>query len=142
MNEAGLIVKDHWPWLLAGVATLVLIALVSVVGLILFTRWVVHLEFGRLTSSLHDDISALRAEIALIARTTWTDLALARKFADVDTVAGATTDGLYSSQESIRLLTDEQDALRATAKDHGERLQVLEAWKAKISDMTIIRSGF
>lgn len=146
MNEADVIIKDHWPWLLGGVAVLAFIVLLAVVGLILFTKWVVHIEFSNLTTALHKDIgnrlSDINAKLELIARTEWSDIALARKFADIDSVAGASMDKLTESQESIRVLEDEQEAIRVKIKDHDERLRVVEAWKDRINDMTIIRSGF
>lgn len=146
MNEAGAIIRDHWPWLLGGVAVLAFIVLLAVVGLILFTKWVVHIEFSNLTNALHKDIgnrlSDINAKLELIARTEWSDIALGRKFADVDTVTRSNMDRLSESQETVRLLEDEQDSLRAKIKDHDERLRVVEAWKDRINDMTIIRSGF
>lgn len=146
MNEAGVIIKDHWPWLLGGVAILAFIVLLAVVGLILFTKWVVHVEFSSLTNALHKDIgdrlSDINAKLELIARTEWSDIALARKFADVDTVASSNMDKLTDSQETIKILEDEQESIRAKIKDHDDRLRVVESWKAKISDMTIIRGGF
>jgi hypothetical protein len=142
VNEAGAIVKDHWPWLLGGFGVIVLVALLSVVGLILFTRWVVHIEFGRLTSTLHADISDINAKLSLIAKAEWSDLALNRKFADIDTVLRMTSDKLDEVLDTQRAHEDEQNAIRVANKDYGERLQVVEAWKGKISDMSIIRGGF
>lgn len=146
MNEAGGILRDHWPWLLGGVAVLAFIVLLAVVGLILFTKWVVHIEFSNLTNTLHKDIgnrlSDINAKLELIARTDWSDIALHRKFADMDTVASANMDKLSESQESIKVLEDEQDAIRKKVADHEDRMRVVETWKGRISDMTIIRGGF
>jgi Tfp pilus assembly protein PilN len=142
MNEAGTIVRDHWPWLLAGVLVLVVIVMLAVVGLIFFVRWAVHIEFTALTSTLHKDISDINAKLALIAKTEWSDVALARKFADIDSVMGDNQHRLNDVDDSIRALEDEDAGLRKSRDDHEERMKVLEAWKNKVSDMTIIRGGF
>lgn len=143
MNEqVGQVVHDHWQYALLGFGGLVLFGLVGVASLVLFTRWVVHVEFGRLTSSLHDDIAALRASLSLIAKSEWTDISLSRKFADIDTVGRMVGDKLDEVIAQQHVLEDEQGALRNGAKSHGERLQVLETWKDHINDLTVIRGGF
>jgi len=142
MNPIGELFRDHWATILVVFALMVVVGLASITGLILFTRWVVHIEFTRLTTSLHDDIGKIDAKLALIARSDWTDISLARKFADVDSVLADNQRKVDEAMDWVKVLEDEQNAIRQANKDREERILVLEAWKKKIADLNIIRSGF
>jgi predicted nucleic acid-binding Zn-ribbon protein len=125
----------NWPWLLAGVLVLIVIVMLAVLGLISFVKWAAHIEFTSLTSTLHKDISDINAKLAFLAKTEWSDVALARKFSDVDSVAGDNQRRLSEVEDDLRLAQDEEQAIRDRQDAHDERLRTFEKRMEKAADL-------